>query len=157
MLKSFVRADGGNHGRVEIGLGQGHRGNRHLVAGIGFIVVDGMAGVGQRADAHAGRAAVGTDQAGAVERSGLSGQRRPVRLDGVVQHLVRLHDGIDADLKGEADGVAGGDAVGRTPAEDRPIGAQGGGVDDCPADSLPPTFPVKVRLRPLRSSSTRRL
>ena len=69
----FVQTDGGDRCRVEIGFGQGYRRNRHLICGVGFIVVDGVAGIGQRADAHAGLAAVNTDHAGAVESDGSPG------------------------------------------------------------------------------------
>ena len=119
----------GDECRIEIGLGESDRGHCRLVCGIGFVVVDGVAGVGQRTDAHAAFAAVGTDLARAVERGCTAGKRGPIRLDGVVQHFERLHRGIDADVKGESDVSAWVDAVGWTPAEDRPVGAQGRGVD----------------------------
>ena len=70
----FVQADGGDRCRIEIGFGQGGRRNRHLIGGCGFIVVDGAAGIGQCAVAHAGLTAVGANHAGTVERGGLSGQ-----------------------------------------------------------------------------------
>ena len=128
-LKGFPLADGWDHGRIEIGFGKSQRRNRHLICGRGFVVVDGVAGIWQCADAHTGRAAVGTDQAAAVKRRGLSGQRGPVRLDGIVQDLLGLHDIIHLNLKGEADAVAGVDTIRRIPAENRLVGPLGRGVD----------------------------
>ena len=156
-LEVFVQTDGGDRCRVEIGLGQGDRRNRHLIGGVGFIVVDGVAGIGQCADAHAGLAAVGADHAGAVERGGLSGQRGPIRLDGVVQDLVRLHDGIHAHVKGETDSSAGINTVGWIPAEDRLIGAQGRGVDIVRRIAAAHIADVGQVAAASRSSSTRRL
>ena len=128
-LKVFVQTDGGDRCRVEIGFGQGDRRNRHLICGVGFIVVDGVAGIGQRADAHAGLAAVNTDHAGAVERSCAAGKRGPICLNGVVQHLVGLHDGINTHVKGETDSSTGINIVGGIPAKNRLVGTQGRGVD----------------------------
>ena len=128
-FERLVRADLGRQRRVEVGLGDRERRHVDGVAGFGFVVVECVAGVRQRADAHAVGRAVVADLAGGVQRRVAPRQRGPVGLDRVLEHLQRLHGVADPHVEGERDLAADRDLVARIPAEDRAVGAVGRRVD----------------------------
>ena len=111
------------------GLADARRQYRDRCGNGGFVIVNGVAGVGKCTVSHTVDSAVCADGATAIQGCGSERKGLPTRLQGIAQDFFRLNVDVDTDREIEIDCGAGCDGVFRVtgiPSEDRAIGTQRG-------------------------------